>query len=68
MSGIPGVHKQVDDIIVYGQNVDELMDRVKQVFKRCKEWGITLSKEKYQFGEKVKFAGYITMGNNLPKI
>ena len=35
------------------------MDRVKQVFKRCEEWGITLSKEKYQFGEEVKFAGYI---------
>jgi hypothetical protein len=34
------------------------MDRVKQVFKRCEEWGITLSKEKYRFSEEVKFAGY----------
>ena len=59
LSGIPGVHKLVDDIIVYGQDADELMDRFKQVFKRCEEWGITLSKEKYQFGEEVKFEGYI---------
>ena len=59
LSGIPGVHKLVDDIIVYGKDADELMDCVKQVFKRCEDWGITLSEEKYQFGEEVKFAGYI---------
>ena len=53
LAGIPGVHKLVDDVIVYGKDADELMDRVKQVFKRCEEWGITFSKEKYQFGEEV---------------
>ena len=29
------------------------------VFQRCLEWGITLSRKKYQFGPEVKFAGYI---------
>ena len=29
------------------------------VFEKCREWGITLSERKYQFGEEVKFAGYI---------
>ena len=47
LSGITGVHKLVDDVISYGKDAEELMDRVKQVFKRCEEWGITLSKEKY---------------------
>ena len=59
LSGIPGVHKLVDDILVYGKDQDELMGRIKQVFTRCEEWGITLSKEKHQFGNEVKFAGYI---------
>ena len=59
LSGIPGVHKLVDDILVYGENYNELLDRIKLVFERCQEWGITLSKDKYQFGSEVKFAGYI---------
>ena len=29
------------------------------VFARCEEHGITLSKDKFQFGPTVKFAGYI---------
>ena len=32
---------------------------VRQVFEKCKEWSITLSKTKYQFGSTVKFAGFI---------
>ena len=59
LSGIPGVHKLVDDILDYGENYNELLDRIKLVFERCQEWGITLSKDKYQFGSEVKFAGYI---------
>ena len=59
LSGIPGVHKLVDDILVYGKDQDELMGRIKQVFTRCEEWGITLSKEKHQLGNEVKFAGYV---------
>ena len=62
LSGIPGVHKLVDDILVYGEDHEELLDRIKQVFKRRQEWGITLSKDKYQYGLEVKFAGYIISG------
>ena len=59
LAGVQGVHKLVDDILIYGENVVELMDRIEEVFERCQAWGITLSKEKYQFGGEVKFAGYI---------
>ena len=34
LAGIPGVHKLVDDILVYGQDADELMDRIEEVFTR----------------------------------
>ena len=59
LAGVPGVHKLVDDILVYGNNHAELLQRIKMVFERCQEWGITLSKSKYQIGPVVQFAGYI---------
>ena len=59
LSGVPGIHKLVDDILAYVQDMDKLMDWIGQVFKRCEDWGITLSREKYQFGDEVKFAGYV---------
>ena len=49
----------MDDILVHGETYGQLLERIKTVFARCEEWGITLSKEKYQFGPVVKFAGYI---------
>ena len=59
LAGVLGVHKLVDDILIYGKDADKLMDRIEQVFTRCQDWGIILSKDKYQFGKEVKFAGYI---------
>ena len=59
LAGIPGVFKLVDDILMFGDNVEQLLDRVKAIFKRCEEHGITLSNMKYQLGNEVKFAGYV---------
>ena len=59
LADIPGVFKLVDDILVHGKDYAELLERIKTVFARCEEYGITLSKDKYQFGPTVKFAGYI---------
>jgi hypothetical protein len=39
-----------------------LLQRIRQVFVRCLEWGITLSWKKYQIGPVVHFAGYIVSG------
>ena len=49
----------MDDILIYGSSHEEIIQRIRSVFQRCKEWGITLSRDKYQFGSSVKFAGYI---------
>ena len=59
LAGIQGVYKLVDDILVYGATHGELLHRIKLVFERCLEWGITLSKKKYQVGPVVQFAGYV---------
>ena len=59
LAGIQGVYKLVDDILVYGETHVELLHRIKLVFERCLEWGITLSKKKYQVGPVVQFAGYV---------
>ena len=53
------VFKLVDDILTVGDNVIQLLDRIKAVFKRCLDHGITLSSTKFQVGSKVKFAGYV---------
>ena len=57
--GIPGVFKLVDDILMLGDSVEQLLDRVKAVSKRWEEHRITLSETKYQVGTEVKFAGYL---------
>ena len=59
LARVPGVHKLVDDILVYGKDHEELLDCIRMVFELCQEWRITLSKGIYQIGLKVTFAGYI---------
>ena len=59
LAGIPGMWKLVDDILIAGDTVEQLLERVKEVFKRCEENDITLSDTKYQVGSEVKFGGYI---------
>ena len=50
MSGIDGVKKLVDDILICAPNDEILLKRILSVFKKCKEWGITLSRSKFQYG------------------
>ena len=58
LADVPGVHKLVDNILVYGNDLEEL-HRIRLVFERCQEWGITLSNGKYQVGPVEHFAGYV---------
>ena len=63
MEGLEGVKKLVDDIIIFAPNDEILLDRILAVFKKCEEWGITLTKSKFQYGNSVKFAGFIVDEN-----
>ena len=59
LSGIDGVKKLVDDVLIFATDYDQLLERICNVFARCQEWGISLSKNKFQLGDTVKFAGYV---------
>ena len=58
LSGIPGVHKLVDDILIEATDYDNLLEKLENVLKRCLESNITISLDKLQVGESVIFAGY----------
>jgi hypothetical protein len=65
LSGLKGIKKIVDDIIIFGSNLEELAQRTEAVLQRCLEHGITLSMEKAQVGESVKFAGFIVNSSGI---
>ena len=52
----------MDNILICAENYGELNDRIRGIFMRCREHGITLSKKKYKIGPEVVFAGYIING------
>ena len=58
LSGIPGVHKLVDDILIEAKDYDTLFQRIETVLDRCVDANITISLKKMQVGESVVFAGY----------
>ena len=65
LAGIRGVRKIVDDILVFASNETEFYERVREVFSRCREHQITLSKKKIEQGSSVPFAGFIVGVNGV---
>ena len=48
LSGLPGVLCHVDDILVFGATPSEHDGRLRAVFERIKDAGVTLNAEKCQ--------------------
>ena len=65
LAGIPGLHKLVDDLIVYGETKRQLMKHVYLLMERCKQHDITLSASKAQVGEEVTFACFMVGHNGI---
>ena len=60
LDGIGNLAKVVDDIIVADTSLDDHITRVRSVLERCRQHGITLRPEKFQFAQaRVKYCGYI---------
>jgi hypothetical protein len=59
LSGLEKTRKIVDDILIWASTWSELQTRVREVLRRCDKHGITLSREKMQMGEEVRFAGHV---------
>ena len=58
LSGIPGVHKLVDDILIEAKDYNQLFERIETVLNRCLDSNITISLKKMQVGQSVIFAGF----------
>ena len=48
-TGIPGMKKIVEDIILYDETLESHLQKIRLVLQRCKEHGITLSRRKAKF-------------------
>ena len=59
LTGLPGMEKLVDDILIMGATKKELVERMEKVIKRCQEHKITLNDKKIQVGQSVKFGGHV---------
>ena len=50
----------MDDVLVFGENSVQHWTRLQEVLKRIREAGMTLTKDKCQFGvASVKFLGHV---------
>jgi hypothetical protein len=63
LHGLPGVICLMDDVLVYGVNEKEHWARLRTVLQCISRSGMTLRKEKCEFGcREVKFLGHIISG------
>ena len=60
LNGCEGVHNILDDIIVHAASVEEHNERLNSVLKILNDKGLTLNKDKCQFGvDKLVFMGHL---------
>ena len=59
LAHIPNVKKLVDDVLIFGPSEEDLLKTIRLVFEKCRQWNITLAEKKLQFGNQVKFAGFV---------
>jgi hypothetical protein len=60
LQGLPGVIVFLDDILVTGSNHTEHLARLREVCKRLKEKGLTVSQEKCTFfADNVEYLGFV---------
>ena len=50
----------IDDILVFGKDEDDFMDNLEKVFKRLRQYNVTLNPKKCRFGmDKVEYVGHV---------
>lgn len=60
LAGIDKAEVSMDDILIYGTNKEELHQTTVAVIDRIKDAGLTLNREKCEFGaSKIKFLGHV---------
>ena len=54
-----GLRNKVDDMLIWAEDMDQLIERTHIILSRCREHNITISKKKLELGSKINFAGHI---------
>ena len=55
----------MDDILVWAETEEELMERTRIILNRCKEHNITISRKKLELGTELGFPGHIVSHNGI---
>lgn len=63
---LKNIQKVVDDLLIHTKTFSQHVDTIRAVLHRCRDNGITLSKEKFAFCQpRVKYAGYIVSSTGI---
>ena len=66
LEGLDGVICLMDDVLIFGKTAKEHWTRVRNVLKRIEKAGMTLKKEKCEFGvREVKFLGHLVNASGI---
>ena len=64
-AGLPGIRKLVDDILVEGNNLEDLERKLRAILDRCRQHGFVLSRKKFEIGPEVEFAGFVVSSGGV---
>ena len=56
---VPGLSRTVDDVLIEATDFNQLEERCRLFLSNCREWGMTLSDIKIEYGNEVTFGGFI---------
>lgn len=66
ISGMPGIVCYMDDMVLYADDEEQLEERLRRVFKRFQERGLTLNKDKCVLGLKqIEILGHVISGEGI---
>ena len=66
LSGLDGVVCQMDDVLVHGRDATEHDARLMRALEQIKKAGVTLNKDKCQFGkERIEILGHVIDANGI---
>ena len=66
LCGMPGTVCYMDDVVVFGENEEQLEQRLRQVFQRFKERGLTLNRDKCIFGlQQIEILGHVITAEGI---
>ena len=65
LENIEGAANSQDDIIIWGENLEELENRTMKVFESIRKQGLKLNKKKCLFNKSEVFLGYRITGEGI---